>query len=334
MGSPNYHLAIAELTREARRQYALAHDNIVRVYGMVEGEDGLVWIVMELGVMSLNAFLASLRPPGSLPLATVLRLTRDVLAALVHLHGQDPRLVHYDLKPPNVVREGGGGGKGVGGGVPWGLCTHACVHVLKCECVRACICWCMPRRSARVHVSLCACVSASVRESMLYACGKFCTRACGPQCMYKSLAFPTVLCGRAAQLAGCPCAVVGPYFFASVLLWRQVLVVLPGGDIVAKLCDLGTTKSTTSFRRYGPDGGSAYYLPQGGEVVSPKCDMYSLAVMLAEVVLQHMEVCRGLAVVASVFVSSVPLCVCPSVFRCFPAASSFSPSLPLLPLPR
>ena len=115
-GTPNYHLAIAELTREARRQYALAHDNIVRVYGMVEGEDGLVWIVMELGVMSLNAFLTSLRPPGRLPLATVLRLTRDVLAALVHLHGQDPRLVHHDLKPPNVVRvPPGGGGFSLGG---------------------------------------------------------------------------------------------------------------------------------------------------------------------------------------------------------------------------
>jgi hypothetical protein len=73
----------------------------------------------------------------------------------------------------------------------------------------------------------------------------------------------------------------------------QVLVVLPGGDIVAKLCDLGTTKSTTSFRREGADGGSAYYLPQGGEVVSPKCDVYSLTVMVAEVVLQHMEVWWG-----------------------------------------
>ncbi len=102
-GSPEYLHARNELLLEAQQQYALAHDNIVRVYGVAEGAGGLVWIVMELGVMSFSAFLTSLRPPGSLPLVTVLRLTRDVLAALVHLHGQDPRLVHYDLKAPNVV---------------------------------------------------------------------------------------------------------------------------------------------------------------------------------------------------------------------------------------
>jgi serine/threonine protein kinase len=145
-GTPNYHLAIAELTKEARRQYALAHDNLVRVYGMVEGEDGLVWIVMELGVMSLNAFLTSLRPPCSLPLATVLRLTRDVLAALVHLHGQDPRLVHHDLKPPNVVRVPPGVyfRQQGGGGIP-------CVFMF----VRACMC-------ARLSVVLRVCFWVSV----------------------------------------------------------------------------------------------------------------------------------------------------------------------------
>ncbi len=112
-GSPEHHHAVTELTRAARQQYALAHGNIIRVHGMVEME-GMPWIVMELGVMSLNALLTSLRPPGSLPLPALLRLTRDVLAALVHLHGQDPCLIHHDLSPANVVR------------VPWGAVGSGC----------------------------------------------------------------------------------------------------------------------------------------------------------------------------------------------------------------
>jgi serine/threonine protein kinase len=102
-GSPEHHLAVTELTRAAWRQYALAHGNIIRVLGVVEKE-GMPWIVMELGVMPLNALLAGIRPPSGMPLPAVLRLTRDVLAALVHLHGQDPCLIHHDLSPANVVR--------------------------------------------------------------------------------------------------------------------------------------------------------------------------------------------------------------------------------------
>jgi serine/threonine protein kinase len=59
---------------------------------------------------------------------------------------------------------------------------------------------------------------------------------------------------------------------------------------VAKLCDLGTTKSTSSFRRHeGLLATSLYYRAPEVEV-STKSDVYSLAVMLAEVVLQHLEV--------------------------------------------
>ena len=103
-GSAEHRLVVAELEEEAQRQYALVHENIVRVYGVVEEGGHSVWIMMERGIMALSAFLASYGPRGSLPLDVVLWLSRDVLAALVHLHGQTPRVVHFDLKPPNVVR--------------------------------------------------------------------------------------------------------------------------------------------------------------------------------------------------------------------------------------
>ena len=74
---------------------------------------------------------------------------------------------------------------------------------------------------------------------------------------------------------------------------RQVLMVLPGGGIVAKLCDLGNSKTTSSFRlANGPT--SAYYRAPDEGVV-PQSDMYSFAVMLGEIVLEHLLVGAAMA---------------------------------------
>ncbi len=169
---------------------------------------------------------------------------------------------------------------------------HSCVSCCASECKALCVCVRAAAHAKRFLPGVC------VVRALLVLCQRTVERA-ARSCR------TLLLRGRAL----CCCGAVPV---------RQVLVVLPGGDIVAKLCNVGTTNSTSSLRRVCPDGGSAYYLPQGGEVVSPKGDVYSLTVMVAEVVLQHMEVCWARDDMA--LVSNVPPRLCPAA----PTASAFA----------
>jgi serine/threonine-protein kinase len=84
--------------REARAVAALRHANIVQVYDFGDAE-GMYYMVMEYIAGSDLAQL--LGEHGSLPLAQVRPLLRDVAAALDYAHAQG--LVHRDVKPSNVM---------------------------------------------------------------------------------------------------------------------------------------------------------------------------------------------------------------------------------------
>ncbi len=93
--------ARARLLREARAAAQLNHRNIVAVYDVGE-EAGAPFIVMEL-VEGTN-----LRGAGTLSLAEVVTLARQLCEALEHAHAHG--VIHRDLKPENVLLARGGEG--------------------------------------------------------------------------------------------------------------------------------------------------------------------------------------------------------------------------------
>jgi len=94
------HLADADhierFRREARVLAALGHPNVANVYELGEAE-GAAFIVMELVP---GETLADRLVTGPLPIPEVLRIARQVAAALEAVH--DKGIVHRDLKPANI----------------------------------------------------------------------------------------------------------------------------------------------------------------------------------------------------------------------------------------
>jgi eukaryotic-like serine/threonine-protein kinase len=90
--------------REARLAAALAHPNVVRVFGTGEDEAGLPFIVMEYVEGETLAEL--LRRRGRLPAPEVRGLVGQAAAGLAHAHAAG--LVHRDVKPQNLLLAGDG----------------------------------------------------------------------------------------------------------------------------------------------------------------------------------------------------------------------------------
>ncbi len=94
--------ALARFHREAQAVAAMRHPHIVQVYdfGLVEG---YYYMVMEyINGGSLKERLATLNAAGELlPLAEVVRLIREMAAALDYAHTQG--IIHRDLKPANIM---------------------------------------------------------------------------------------------------------------------------------------------------------------------------------------------------------------------------------------
>lgn len=85
------------MVREVRIAGRLRHPAIVTVHDAgIEG--GEVYLVMEL--IEGRTLRERLRE-GALPVEEALRITREILAALEHAHGEG--VVHRDLKPSNVL---------------------------------------------------------------------------------------------------------------------------------------------------------------------------------------------------------------------------------------
>lgn len=83
--------------REALATAKLSHPNIVTIYDSGE-QDGLLYFVMEY--LEAGGLDTLLREASRLPAARAAAIARDVLKALVYMHGR--HILHRDLKPSNI----------------------------------------------------------------------------------------------------------------------------------------------------------------------------------------------------------------------------------------
>lgn len=91
---------VAALRREAALQASIAHEHIVRVYGLAEGAAGKFGLVMARMHSDLQsriaAAAASGAPEEALPWSWRLGALQQLASGLAHLHAQ--RVVHGDIK--------------------------------------------------------------------------------------------------------------------------------------------------------------------------------------------------------------------------------------------
>jgi serine/threonine protein kinase/WD40 repeat protein len=89
--------------REARSSAAVRHENVVQVYDV--GEQPLPYLVMEF--IPGETLQQRLDRTGPLDVPEVLRVGRQIAEGLAAAHAND--LIHRDVKPANVLIEGGPG---------------------------------------------------------------------------------------------------------------------------------------------------------------------------------------------------------------------------------
>ena len=92
---------IARFQQEAKTAAKLDHPNIIPIH-RVESEAGLVYFVMKY--VSGNS-LEDLLDAGPLPIPMARQILRDAALALGHAHTR--HVVHRDVKPANIMLEGG-----------------------------------------------------------------------------------------------------------------------------------------------------------------------------------------------------------------------------------
>lgn len=97
--------AVTRFAREARAAASIGHPNVVEVFDFGHTEQGEPWLAMEL--LEGETLGQRLRRSGPLPVASALRIVRQVCRALAAAHARG--VIHRDLKSDNVFlveREG------------------------------------------------------------------------------------------------------------------------------------------------------------------------------------------------------------------------------------
>lgn len=96
---------LSALKQEATIQQNLRHPNIIQLLSSFETEKELVF-VCEYAVSDLHKLLSKI---GSLGEQKTQKLTFDLISALYYLHSH--RILHRDLKPPNILLDKNYGAK-------------------------------------------------------------------------------------------------------------------------------------------------------------------------------------------------------------------------------
>jgi eukaryotic-like serine/threonine-protein kinase len=89
----------ARFLREAKAASRIDHPSSIRVLDFGEDDGGLFYMVMEM--LEGTTLDAVLEKEGTLPVARIVRIASQVLAALAVAH--DKGVIHRDLKPANIM---------------------------------------------------------------------------------------------------------------------------------------------------------------------------------------------------------------------------------------
>ncbi len=84
--------------REARLAATISHRNVVRIFDLVDDEDGTLGLVMEL--LRGGTLEACMRERGPLSSLHAIAVAAPILSALNHVHQKG--IVHRDVKPANI----------------------------------------------------------------------------------------------------------------------------------------------------------------------------------------------------------------------------------------
>ena len=92
--------ALEEVRKELEYTVRVSHRNVVKVYGLLSScteFEGRAAVVMERLGGSLDTVIGKLRPPS------YMKLVNDIIAGMARVHDQDDGVVHFDLKPANIL---------------------------------------------------------------------------------------------------------------------------------------------------------------------------------------------------------------------------------------
>lgn len=98
--------SVDEVEKEITRTMRVSHVNVVKIYGIVapSAKDGFECpaVVMERLGKPLNEVLST-ATHTSLPFTHRMKYTNDIIAGMARVHSLDDGVVHFDLKPANIL---------------------------------------------------------------------------------------------------------------------------------------------------------------------------------------------------------------------------------------
>ena len=105
LSTENYDNAVKHYEREVKTLSSLKHQNIVKMIDKIDIQDGKIGIVMEYcNGVELKSLL---NREGTIQEEEARKIIRQIFCALKYLEEQKFRVIHYDLKPANILYQNG-----------------------------------------------------------------------------------------------------------------------------------------------------------------------------------------------------------------------------------
>jgi serine/threonine protein kinase len=93
---------VATVEAEIRRTMRVRHPNVVRIFGIV-APDGMEWTAAGVVMERLGVSLETALEEAVQALPIRMKYTLDIIAGMERVHSTDDGVVHFDLKPANIL---------------------------------------------------------------------------------------------------------------------------------------------------------------------------------------------------------------------------------------